>query len=140
MIVAACHIFSIHFLRSRCKQVLAELNLDRDINFRGEIGAREKVLLCALNSLEESVGSVYGLDSAQVFQSDLSISTLLSLSILYIVSRGVSKLSNLLFLIQTRAGACWRCLYRVWNPTILHWICVPPKRRWCTQLMIICIL
>ncbi len=47
-------------------QVLAELDLERAVNVHGDIGAREKVLLCALNTLEESVGSVYGLQSPQV--------------------------------------------------------------------------
>jgi len=35
------------------------------MNVHGEIGAREKVLLCALAALEESVGTVYGLQSPQ---------------------------------------------------------------------------
>jgi hypothetical protein len=36
------------------------------MNVHGEVGAREKVLLCALATLEESVGSVYGIQSPQV--------------------------------------------------------------------------
>jgi hypothetical protein len=52
--------------RGPLPQVLAELDLERAMNVHGEIGAREKVLLCALDTLEESVGSVYGLESPQV--------------------------------------------------------------------------
>ena len=54
--------------RGRLPQVLAELDLERAMNVHGEIGAREKVLLCALATLEESVGTVYGLQSPQVTQ------------------------------------------------------------------------